>query len=227
MEPDEREEQGPWFLSLGETSWLYSNWTLSRSATVTITGPRNPRGSTETWGTQHHRLPLINEANFVPSLLSKFRHLSLSDTQDVTSKAEHSRGKPANWFSKLSRTDRCICIYISGITRCTTRSFQPELARIDTLSLICTDDIRTSRDSAAGTTRMIRGPDQGYRHADRRHTTHSPLVLRSFSAERRRTNKSWDPAWNCVGRLLLLPPRHSVLSHRWTGPGHRQRQAGE
>lgn len=52
------------------------------------------------------------------------------------------------------------------------------------------------------------------------------FVFRSFSAERRRTNKSWDPAWNCVGRLLLLPPRHTVLSHRAQAPTETGRRVG-
>lgn len=108
-----------------------------------------------------------------------------------------------------------------------TRSSEPELSRIDTLSLIALMTFVPRATQLQGRPGWPGGLDQGYRRADRRHTTHTPLVLRSFSAERRRTNKSWDPAWNCVGRLLLLPPRHSVLSHRCTRPRHRQRQAGE
>lgn len=157
-----------------------------------------------------------------------FWHLSLSDTQDITPKAEHSiPSKLATRSSKLSRTDRYIYVYIYHsycvILRTRTRSYRHFI--VDS-----TDDVRTTRNLAAGTTQMTRGLDQGSGpgvHTRKSPPHHAHATLRSFSAERRRTNKSWDPAWNCVGRLLLLPPQHSVLSHRCTEPGHRQRQAGE
>lgn len=64
-----------------------------------------------------------------------------------------------------------------------TRSFEPELACYRHLVDDSTDDVRTSRDLAAETTRMmIRGLAQGVQtHRPQPHHTHaarSPFVLR-------------------------------------------------
>lgn len=149
--------------------------------------------------------------------------LSLSNTQDVTRS------------SKLSRTDIYIYIRSHSIYYAISRdnslllsTFVVDKHRCYSYLLARLASEDSLRDCVSQSYRGLysgwtRGPNQ--RGTNRRRTTHTPFVFRSFSAERRRTNKSWDPGWNCVGRLLLLPPRQTVLSHR--AREHRQRQAGE